>query len=55
METLASDPVFWKVLGNNLAFALGTVPVSIALALVMALLVNRKIRGQGTLRLAYFV
>ncbi len=54
-ETLASDPVFWKVLGNNLAFALGTVPVSIALALVMALLVNRKIRGQGTLRLAYFL
>lgn len=54
-ETLASDPVFWKVLGNNLVFALGTVPASIALALAMALLVDRKLRGRGVLRLAYFL
>ncbi|SBV95132.1 putative Glycerol-3-phosphate ABC transporter, permease protein [uncultured Alphaproteobacteria bacterium] len=52
-ETLAADPVFWKVLGNNLVFALGTVPASIALALAMALLVDRKLRGRGVLRLAY--
>ncbi len=54
-EALAADPVFWKVLGNNLAFALGTVPASIALALAMALLVDRKLKGQGVLRLAYFL
>lgn len=54
-DALAADPVFWKVLGNNLAFALGTVPASIALALAMALLVDRKLRAQGVLRLAYFL
>lgn len=54
-ESLAADPVFWKVLGNTLAFALGTVPLSIALALAMALLVDAKLRGRGLLRLAYFL
>lgn len=54
-ETLAADPVFWKVLGNNLVFALGTVPASVAMALAMALLVDRKLRGRGVLRLAYFL
>ena len=35
-------------------FALGTIPTSIALALLMALWVNRNMRGRGFLRLAYF-
>lgn len=51
---LAEDDVFWKVLRNNLEYAAITVPVSVALALVMALWVNGKLRGQGALRLAYF-
>lgn len=50
---VAADPVFWTVMGNNLAFALGTVPVSIALALAMALWVDRP--GRTVLRLAYFL
>lgn len=54
-ENLAADPVFWKVLGNNLVFALGTVPLSIALAMAMALLVDGKLGGRGFLRLAYFL
>ena len=33
---------------------LGTIPISIALALVMALWVNRRLPGRGFLRLAYF-
>ena len=52
---LGADPVFWKVLTNNLVFALGTVPVSIALALGMALLVNQRLMGRGFLRFAYFL
>ena len=39
---------------NNLWYALGTIPVSIALALLMAVWVNGKIAGRGFLRLAYF-
>jgi sn-glycerol 3-phosphate transport system permease protein len=51
---MADDPVFWQSLVNNLWFALGTIPLSIALAIVMALWVNRRIAGRGFLRLAYF-
>lgn len=53
-EMLFSDPVFWQVLRNNLWFVLGTVPTSMALAMLMAVWVNGKIRGRGFLRLAYF-
>jgi len=51
---MVDDPVFWQSFWNNLWFALGTIPASIAVALIMALWVNRKLRGQGFLRLAYF-
>ena len=50
----SQDPIFWKALVNNFWFALGTVPTSIALALLMALWVNRNMRGRGFLRLAFF-
>ena len=51
---MVNDPVFWQSLVNNLWFALGTIPVSIALALLMAAWVNGKVRGRAFLRLAYF-
>ena len=53
-ETMMQDPVFWKVLYNNFWFALGTIPTSVALAIAMALLVNRALPGRSLLRLAYF-
>ncbi len=51
---LLDDPVFWTVLENNLYYAIGTIPASIALAIAMALLVDRALAGTGFLRLAYF-
>ena len=51
---LADDPVFWQVLGNNAWFAVGTIPLSIALALLMAVWVNGRISGRSLLRLAFF-
>jgi sn-glycerol 3-phosphate transport system permease protein len=51
---MIDDPVFWQVLTNNAYFALGTIPVSIGLALLMAIWVNGRIAGKGWLRLAYF-
>src|SRR5579872_5324435 len=51
---MMDDPVFWQALRNNAVFALGTIPVSIALALLMALWVNGRILGRGMLRLAFF-
>jgi sn-glycerol 3-phosphate transport system permease protein len=53
-RAMSADPIFWKVLVNNFWFALGTIPTSVALALLMALWVNRNMRGRGFLRLAYF-
>ena len=53
-HTMIADEVFWKSLWNNLWFALGTIPVSIALALVMALWVNSSMRGRTWLRMAFF-
>src|ERR1700680_3799828 len=51
---LVDDPIFWQSLAHNLWFALGAFPLSVALALLMAVWVNGKIAGRGLLRLAYF-
>ena len=53
-QTLMQDEVFWKVLVNNFWFAVGTIPISIGLALVMALWVNRHLRGRTLSRVAFF-
>ncbi|MCI4427912.1 MAG: sugar ABC transporter permease [Burkholderiales bacterium] len=53
-QQLLEDPIFWQALRNNLWFALGTIPLSIGLALLMALWVNQRIGGRAFLRLAYF-
>ncbi len=53
-QILLEDPVFWKVIENNFWYALGTVPTSIALAIIMALWVNSKIKCTSLLRLAFF-
>lgn len=51
---LTDDPVFWKVLGNNIWFAIGTIPTSIVIALAMALWVNERLPGRALARTAYF-
>jgi sn-glycerol 3-phosphate transport system permease protein len=51
---LYEDPIFWQAFVNNFWFALGTIPASIALALLMAVWVNGNLAGRGFLRLAYF-
>jgi sn-glycerol 3-phosphate transport system permease protein len=53
-QAMAQDEVFWQALWNNVIYAATTVPLSIALAIGMALWVNSRIRGRGFLRLAYF-
>ena len=52
--SMLSDSVFWQALFNNLLFALGTIPISIALALLMAIWVNDRIVGRAAVRMAYF-
>ncbi|MCW5745467.1 MAG: sugar ABC transporter permease [Alphaproteobacteria bacterium] len=52
--TMVEDPVFWTSLVNSIWFALGTIPISIALAILMALWVNDRIAGRTLVRMAYF-
>jgi sn-glycerol 3-phosphate transport system permease protein len=51
---MLDDPIFWLALKNNLLYAAITVPLSIALALAMALWVRGHIAGRAALRLAFF-
>lgn len=51
---ILADPVFWRAFTNNLLYAAGTIPVSIALAMLMALWVNDRIPGRTFARVAYF-
>ena len=53
-QDLLADPVFWQVLSNNFWYAITTIPVSIALALLMALWANQSMRLRAVVRSAYF-
>ncbi|MBP9906038.1 MAG: sugar ABC transporter permease [Rhodoferax sp.] len=53
-QRMIEDPVFWKAMSNNAVYALTTIPLSMALALAMALFVNSNLRGQAAVRMAFF-
>lgn len=50
-----SDPNFHKALANTFIYAIVTVPVSIAISLVIAVLLNSGIRGSKFFQTAYFL
>ncbi|NQX48860.1 sugar ABC transporter permease [Paenibacillus tritici] len=52
---IAVDPLFWKVFGNTATFTLGLVPFNIVLALMLALLLSKSLKGIGIFRTAIFV
>ena len=52
---LLGDPLFWTSLRNTLFFAAVIVPVQSGLALMLALLVNVKMRGTNLFRTLYFI
>lgn len=54
-KDIAVDPLFWKVFGNTAYFTLGLVPFNIVLALMLALLLSRSLKGIGIFRTAIFV
>ena len=53
-QQVLADPVFWESLINNIWYALGTIPLAILLALLMAVWVNDRIPGRTFARMAYF-
>jgi multiple sugar transport system permease protein len=52
---LLADPLFWTALGNTLLYAGGAVPGSIALGLLAAIGLNRRMPGRTLLRSVYFM
>lgn len=52
---LARDVLFMKALGNTLLFVLVVAPVQGGLALLLALLINQKLRGINIFRAIYFM
>ena len=49
------DPLFWKSLGNNIAFSLVVVPVQTGFALFLAIVVNQGLRGSAIFRTVFFM
>lgn len=49
-----SDPEFWAVFKHTVIYTIGTVPVNMALALVVAFFLNKKLMGRKLLRAAFF-
>jgi len=53
-RNLIADPTFWQAMRNNLLYAAITIPLSMGIALAMALLGRGRIGGRGFLRMAFF-
>lgn len=51
---IAKDPLFWRSLFHNFYFVLLVVPIQTSLALLLAILVNQKLKGMNIYRTTYF-
>ncbi len=54
-ERIFDDPLFWTSLGNNIIFSIIVVPLQTAFALLLAILVNQKLRGVAVFRTIFFM
>lgn len=54
-EKVLADPKFRQAIRNTLLYVLAVVPVSTALAVVVAWLLNRRLRGSALFQTAYFM
>ncbi len=55
VEAFTTDQFFWQVLRNTLVFAVIYVPGVLVIAMLMALLINQKLRGIAFFRGLYFL
>jgi len=51
---LTQDPLFWKALRNTAYYTFLAVPLSVVFALIVALLLNQKVKGLSFFRLMYY-
>ncbi|SFS96619.1 sugar ABC transporter permease [Paenibacillus sp. 453mf] len=52
---LFNEPLFWKSLWNTIYFAILFVPLQTILALVLAVMLNQKLKGLKWFRMAHFI
>jgi ABC-type sugar transport system permease subunit len=53
-QDILSDPIFWKAVANTLYYVAVWVPLTMALGLFLAIIVNQKLRGQTFFRAAFY-
>ncbi|WP_088891613.1 carbohydrate ABC transporter permease [Leptolyngbya ohadii] len=53
-QRLLTDEVFWKTLRNTIVYLIGVVPILVLLPLVLAILVNKSLKGIRWFRAAYY-
>lgn len=54
-EAVASDPYFQQAMANTIKYVFIVVPISLALSLIVANLLNQKIKGVAFFQTAYFL
>jgi multiple sugar transport system permease protein len=54
-ERIFDDPLFWTSLTNNIIFSIIVVPLQTAFALLLAILVNQKLKGVAVFRTIFFM
>jgi len=48
------DPLFWTVVKNNIAYASGTIAVSVSLGMILAIVVHENVKRKGFYQVAIF-
>jgi ABC-type sugar transport system permease subunit len=54
-QDVFEDEFFWRALENTVKYTAGTIPLSMAIGLGLAMLLNQKLRGLGIYRTVYYV
>jgi multiple sugar transport system permease protein len=54
-QDVFDDEFFWRALWNTTTYAVWSIPLSMAIGLGLALLLNQKLRGLGLYRTVYYV
>lgn len=52
---MVGDPLFWTSIQNTAVFTVGTVPTSMAIGLLLAVLLNRAMPGRALIRSLFFL
>jgi len=55
MSVGAIDPLFWKSITNILVFLLTAVPLSVIIALILAILIEQRLPGSKVFRAVFFI